>query len=408
VANEYDDLLKKNFGPRSGTEYDQIVDSQIGSSLETGVKRSMFVAQSQEPDRMAEAVKVSRDLKVDTQFAYQNLDPLKKKVEEERFNYPEMAKEYPGLAAWFGKPENAAVGRDDLEPLKVIDRYGFSFKRRQRGGPESNIVSENIEAFQSGWNNLGASAVMLGAAYGLLDPEEAAVNIASFQSKSRALQDRAPAYAKEFQEIMSSQMEDIDEAINKVYGSWDQIKEGNILRGLMDFNAGVIETPAEVLDMLASWAIRPRGAIRAVSENLAYSLPALAAGQLSGIAGAKAGAAAGAPFGPVGAATGAGVGGIAGFAGGFFLGGLPVEIGASLSEDLSKRGFDLTNAEDLVRAFSDENLIKDLRGRAQRKGITTSAVDSLFALFAGRLVSKAGPGANILQRAGTCSGGCRC
>src|SRR5690606_15159549 len=196
-----------------------------------------------------------------------------------------------------------------------------------------------------------------------------------------------PDYAKEFSSVMEKEGGDVDRAFNRFKGSFEEYKKGHILQALKDFSVGGGLSVAETIDMIASASVRPRGLAYSTIESLAHSAPSL----ITGAIGAKGAALAGGTVGTValpgvGTLSGATIGGVIGFTGGAFLGTVPVEVGAWINQSLEKRGFDMTNPDDVRQAYSDPTLMAQIRSEAERKGLTTAAVDTLFNAFAGRFL----------------------
>ena len=55
-------------------------------------------------------------------------------------------------------------------------------------------------------------------------------------------------------------------------------------------------------------------------------------------------------------------------------------------ELLSEEGYDTTNPASLLQALQNDDLVKEIRLKAERKGLTTAAVDALFQVVGGRFL----------------------
>lgn len=98
------------------------------------------------------------------------------------------------------------------------------------------------------------------------------------------------------------------------------------------------------------------------------------------------------------------VGGPAGFLGGTFAGGSIVEIGAWMDQEIQRRGVDMGNREQVLAVLQDEAFMTAITREAERKGLSTAAVDTLFAAFGGQLMRKAIKGTSTFSRAGRFAG----
>jgi uncharacterized membrane protein len=129
----------------------------------------------------------------------------------------------------------------------------------------------------------------------------------------------------------------------------------------------------------------PKGAVYLTAQSAANMAP-----QIAGmLAGGKGGAALGAlSANPAGIAIGAGVGAITGG----FAASAPLEIGSEfigrIGEELSNRGMEPTT-ENITALLKDTKTVEKAVSDARTKGVTTSAVDSLMTVGAGKFASGA-------------------
>jgi hypothetical protein len=100
---------------------------------------------------------------------------------------------------------------------------------------------------------------------------------------------------------------------------------------------------------------------------------------------------------PVAATVGAGIGVIGGGVVGAGPGTAIVEIGAEIDSMMQEAGVDITDAQQVLKALQNDAFMNDIKKKAERKGLTTAAVDSLFQVFGGRIV-KAVSGAGKVKR----------
>jgi len=212
------------------------------------------------------------------------------------------------------------------------------------GGIKDEVlnVKDDLDA---GTRELGNAAVSAAMLYGQMDPVEAADFITSNrQAADMARSSRSESLQRDMETIQSSD-------------------------GFLDAAKNVITNP--------------RAAAHLSIENLPYSAP----GMMAAAGGAATGAAAGAATGPA-APVMAPIGAVTGAVAGGFAGQVPVEVGAWVDQALQERGVDISTREGRIAAYSDRAMMDEIRGEAERKGITTAAVDSLWNIFAGSKLFK--------------------
>lgn len=106
------------------------------------------------------------------------------------------------------------------------------------------------------------------------------------------------------------------------------------------------------------------------------------------------GAAAGSIVPGIGTASGAGTGAIVGVG----LTSLNLEYSSEILSAMQEAGVDVTNAEALKNAFSDDTKFAEMRENALKKGVPVALFDMLSAGVAGRIVSK--PAKGIIKKTG--------
>lgn len=384
--NEYDQFLEEDFGsyPQSqdGNEYDQLVDDQ-GIAQRRKAQLNVRSAQEADPKKTLQALKLSREYNVPPSFAEKNFDVLNKRRQTTDINYDKIIDESPALAEWLQQPENARLAKNDLPKLGGIEQRTRRF-RAEKTNPVT-IHKEYLRAGKGGLRQLETSTYLVAAAYGKADVRSAAEAIAGGAAAQQRLRDEAPGYVKEFDKILAEEGGDVNNAFKKLTDGYSDIKKRNILDGLKKFGIGGIQTVGESLDLVYESIVNnPRAVGYMTIESLANSFPSL----VGGVAGGAGGGAVGSVVPGVGTAAG----GVAGFVGGTFVGSSFVEIGASIQEELSERGIDLADADAVEIALKNPELMAEVKDRAERKGLTTAAVDAAFSLFAGQAVAKSGKG----------------
>ncbi len=364
ALNEYDELLSGEKVPE-GNEYDAALNEERDSQR-TALKQSMFVAAQAEPERKAQVLGLSKQLNLPAGVIERNFDEVSRRAQSATADYDQIIEKTPGLAKWLEDPDNATLGKDDLDQLGRIDHHARRI-RPKKSEPFFAFGESNLDrAARTGFNQLESSGWAMAAAYGLTTPQEAAQRAADANKRAQELRARMPNYAVEFNATMEREGKDIDKAFNQFLSSYHSARKGHIKQALVDFLAGGGKTVGETLDMVVAAGTRPRGLTYATVENLASSAPGIAAG-----------------------AAGTAAGGPGGMVVGAFVGGVATEVGAQINDSLQKRGVDVTNPEALAQAYADPKLMAEVRAEAQRKGITTAGVDAIFTAVAGKGLAKA-------------------
>jgi hypothetical protein len=354
-------------------------------SQKNKVKNSISISQDKDSSRMVDAYNISKEKKLPVYAVERNLDKIKKKQKENSLNYDSLVEQSPGLAKWLSKPENASIAKDEIEPLKKIEQSAISIKPNKS---EMGLFSSMGHASSYGFERLKTSSAILASAYGLADPESLADFIVESQKNIEKAEQTKPEYAKEFDEASQEELKDIDESFSQFTSSFKSAQDMEILKALKDFSVGGTKTVAETLDLLTETIVkRPKGTLYSTVQNLVNSFPSL----LTGMAGAKAGAIGGTIVPGVGTVTG----GAVGFGLGSFVGSLPVEVGASVIEDLQKKGIDLKDRESVIKVLRDPEYMRGVLDRAERKGLGTATVDGLFNMIGGKFLAGAKGGSLV-------------
>lgn len=364
--------LQQNNPIGGANEYDALVSEQFGDQKRQ-IQGSMAVAAKRDPARSAQVLDLSQKMNLPTSIVERNYDDLAKQSADKTTDYDRLINETPGLAKWLETPDNAAIGKDDLEHLGTIDKSAQALRRSTTAiGKQTGELGQAVE---TGWRGLESSMWHLGAAYGLTTPEEAAAKVAAANTRGEELRKLAPDYSQEFNAAMERESGDVNKAFGRFTGSWKELRDGQILNALKDFTGGGVQTVGETLDMVGAAAARPRGLAYSTAENAANSLPSLALG-----------------------AAGAYVGGVPGMVAGQFAGEVPTEIGSWINQELAARGVNTSDPQALTAAYKDAKLMADIRAQAERKGLATATVDSIFNAFAGKFVAGAPKGAGVASK----------
>lgn len=223
--------------------------------------------------------------------------------------------------------------RDDLEG-KQTNKQQIKIDEEAFDDKASTVFEETKATF----DKQAAMFGLVANAYGLVSDQETAQFVADHSIALHNAQLHAPKYVKRFQ------------------------KEFEDAQGFFE-SAGVILS-------------NPRAIGRLVVTQTPNSVAPLA----MGFAGAGIGSAV-----PL-------VGSILGFAGGTFVGSSIVEIGAWIDQQLQKKGINTSDPEQLLQVLRDDEFMVSITREAEKKGLSTAAVDTLFTLFGGKLLAGAGKG----------------
>jgi len=373
VAGSYDDLVKRANGQPTDT-VDPVLQGR-NEQMSKSLQANMYAARDKEPGRVIEALQISERQKIPAAFVEKNLDAVKKQSASRKYDYADLVNRSRGTAKFLQDPMNAAAAKDDVESLRGVEADVARFKPYK--SEEITIHKEYGRAAKGGLKQLEASAYLLGAAYGKINPDVAAEAVSESFRKQQEIKDQAPSYVKEFNQLVEKNSGDVNKAWGEFTSSFDEYKKGNILNALKQFAVGGGKTVGETFDMLGELITEPRAIGYMTVESLANSFPSLLAGGAAGAAGFAS------PI-PGGAAIG--------LMGGTFAGSVGVEIGSTIQEELASRNIDVNDPAAVASVLKNPDIMANIKSRAERKGITTAAVDSLFTLFAGQIAGKAGKG----------------
>jgi DNA-binding protein H-NS len=376
-------------------EYTELAEEAI-PSLKTSLQRSRLASGDVNPDKAARAQRLARDMRLPISLIENNLEEVEAEYAKKRLDVDVIAKDSPALGGWLSNPENLGIAKDDLEVLQRIESGVKAItpapvKTPRQKLDELEAAAPDVfgqrqataakTALEAGWNDLNESAYYVFGAYGFMTVEEMAEATAEYNKRAAAARGKLPPSMAEFRAMTEKETGEISAGAQKVIGAGKSMgldsptnlamflaSRGRVgarevtLQALKDFASGSIETIGEALDILfKTFGQRPKETMLFVTENLPQSAPAIGLGAV--------GSASPIPFaGPAGA----------------FMGGAFVEIGASIREQLSKRGVDVTNPEAIAAAYKDPKFVSEVRAAAERRGITVAAVDALFQAFGGK------------------------
>jgi hypothetical protein len=393
ALNEYDDMMMKEkeqnalqaniASAPTGNKYDQIAEDEKYSQR-ASIAQSMTYAVEKEPSRMAKAIQMAKEFGVDADFVDRNMETIEKKNKTVGVDYDALMKESPGVAKFFETPENAALGRDDMDAMKKIDAASRFIPKRDVPSQFSSMASDVgqygkdlYQAGDIGWNNMTSNLMALTMAFKGVD-RETIERQAAANKRSQELSDKRPDYSKEFNAAMAEEGADVSKAWNRLLQTYDELKRGETLNALKSFVTGEVTLVAEGLDMLRHIAMRPKGLGYSVSENAVNAIPSMGLGFIGAMTG---------PAAPVAFPMGIG------------MGSAVVEIGATLNSVLQEKGVDITDPDQLEAAYRNPQIMADVRSQALKKGISLGTIDALSAVVGGKVLRGATAGATRTQKA---------
>lgn len=119
------------------------------------IRASMYAGTKTDPDRYAKVLEISKKTKLPADTVDRNLDTISKEIRV-KTDYDDLIDKSPGLAKWLEKPDNAAIGQDDIDNLKrtesamqqrgfggeIVDSIKYGFYRRISGTIKAGAFAE--------------------------------------------------------------------------------------------------------------------------------------------------------------------------------------------------------------------------------------------------------------------------
>ena len=342
------------------------------------------------PDNHAKILDLSEKLDLSPDYVERNFDELTRKELENSTNVDTIVDKHPGLAKFMTSKNNAAIAKDDINNLASIDRnLDFIIKSKPKIGDQS-LVEGMWHSGKIGLLELSSSSISLARAFDLISAEDAAFMNAAVNTDISNLNERSPDWLKEFNKVLQEEGNDVDKAWDRFLLGYYKITDVGVKEGFKDFALGGITSVAQLADLVSRFPRNPKGALAVMTQNLTSFLPSIITGAAAAKIGALAGGVGGTAVAPgPGTAVGATTIGTLSFIGGAFIGQVPVEMGFSLNDDLLKRGVRLSDPTDLLNAYSNPELMSDLRSRSIRNGLTHGVVNALFNAYAGKYLARA-------------------
>lgn len=354
--------------------------TQILNQTTGQVSASLNAVKNENPDNYAKSMSLAKELNMPVDLVHRNYDKFYNAVNSNANKPQDIAANNPALSQWVTNKDNAAIAKDDLANLQRVDLNARRFATK-----DPALYEDLYQAFSTGFNDASASLYHTAMNAGTLEHNDDNFNtIAEYNRRSMELRKKTPDYFNEFTKEMSAQENDVNKAFGNFLKSSKKIEEDLTLETLKNFASTGTQTVGESLDYIRSAIVRPKAILYSATQSLAHSALPLVTGFTGAKIGAQSGRVVKNPW-VVGAAT------TTGFVGGQIVGSTMSEYGSWVNQEIANRGYDITNPQDLKKAYSDKKLMADISSEAKRKGFTTALVDATFNMFAGKFL-KGGKG----------------
>lgn len=265
--------------------------------------------------------------------------------------------------------ETIVLGQETIKAPKGMAAFFSEIENDEDFDMPAGVFEEAAANFevQAAWTALLANA------YGLV-PDDEINNFVADRSKAFAsAQKRQPEYMKEFTRRL-------DEAEGFFESAGVFLSNPRALG-----RTAITQSANATIPLITTYLGAKTGAGIGAATGVV-------AGNLTGVGAAL-------PEELITAPVGATVGGLVGSGTGAFVGTAFIEIGAEIDGMIREAGFDTSDAGQVLQALQNDELMADIRAKAERKGITTASVDALFQFFGGRFV-KAAQNAALVGKTG--------
>lgn len=196
-------------------EYDGLLEQETQSNADQ-LKGSMYAVESVNPDQRAEAARLAEINKVPVGFVESNIDKFKQAPKTFESEYDKIIKDNPKLTEYLADIDNAALSKDDVEPLSKTESL---VKDRDSDYSFMDVMAYGFAGFNK------QAAATLGYAYDLAAyPQNKIASLAGrpdLQVKSTQLGlDRPANYFGQAQEKIGAKIPElnvsiVDEAVGK-------------------------------------------------------------------------------------------------------------------------------------------------------------------------------------------------
>lgn len=358
LDNEMDNFINSNPPQiQKADPIDSAIDSIQGNN-ETKFAINQKKVENDNPDEYAKYYEVSKREKLPVDFVKRNWSNFSNK--KPNLNFNELAANSPRTTEFLNNPENMGLFQDDVNFFSKIESNLESPKLKDKSFFEKQTI-----AFNQGLNSFALSSALLGHSYGMFDEDTGANIISKLAKNDQYLRNLTPKSQLDFQETMKKEGGDVNLAYSKLLSSFEDFKNDELLDSILNVAKSGASTAYEALDLGVSAFKSPSELSSMISQNIPNAIPSIGL------------SVAGIPFGP------------AGFVAGSFSGGVFSEVGGSIQEELNSQKIDLSDKNKVIETFRKKEFIENVKTRAEKKGVTTAAVDSLFSLFGGSFLKSA-------------------
>lgn len=340
---------------------------------EKQIKQNAGASVGVDPQRKAQAFKLSQEMRLPVEFVEQNFDQFKSNQQRMKLDARKVVAEAPTTARWLTDKNNMDLAKDDIPKLTEVEKRAQVFApKKARTTP---FYKDYYNAARGGGYQLQQALYMFGAAKGMVDKNEAAQGISILSELIQEQHAKRPSYVKDLDATYEKEGKDINQAVKVFQAGLDQFKKDKFLNAYTNLVAGGSEVLVESLDLIFDAIVdHPKAIGYITAESFANSFPSLALGLGAGA---------------VGTATPVPFAGPIGFAGGTFGGSYITEVGFSIIDDLNKRGININDPDAMTEAMNNPEIMREIEDRAHRKGITTGAIDAAFSFLSARMFMKA-------------------
>jgi hypothetical protein len=350
--------------PDAAQQQQKLVKEQVNANLS--------VTSDVEPSRQAEYIEIAKRNNTNPEFVKQNYEQFRPTQAVKKVDTKKLVEEAPQTARWMTNPSNAALAKNDVGRLTELEKRARVFAPKTAKKDEGNFLRDLYHGSRTGGYQLHQSLVAQLGVHGKISPDDAAEDIAILSELMAEQHEKRPKYVQELDKVFEASGEDFNRATREWQAGLKKMESDSILEKLKGLGEATKAGGSQVLnfmDFVGEITVgNPKAAGYISAESLVNSFPALAAGLGLGGLGAMTG-----PAAPVLAPVG--------FLAGTFGGSYAVEYGASVMEDLHKRGVDTSDSAAVAKALRDPKLMAELKDRANKKGVGTAATDALLSLI---------------------------
>jgi hypothetical protein len=361
------------------------------------VNNSLNNAVDKDPDKQAKVIDLSREFLTSPEIVDQDFDFYNQQASTKEFPIDEILSKAPRTTNFLADPVNAPLVKDDLNGLTQLETAVNNVLRNSSSQAQSTLDSifdisntETADAsdifkgfglkLTSGFNHILTSYISTAAALDLIPHGPAALVNSHLYENQKILEGHMPGFVRNFNKLVEAESPNIDQNFNRfvkgigdyysfVIGEDTNVSVKNIFQDLWQGGKGTV---GESLEFVSDLKNHKLGTSAFVIENL----PNTAISIIPAMKGAKV---LGSLFGA--SKGGAFLGRKLGVVSGQILGGGPLEFGSQVSQELLRKGIDVTDPNELFKIYSDPLERSKLRRKGIGKAFGTIGTDALLSLF---------------------------